>query len=80
MSFLVLLKLFFLVSAGGYRSLGLGSRGGLKQGGYGAQGAYGKFTSSASSLIIYYLLLFVPFYVLCLQGPVWAQEWDWGQD
>lgn len=30
-----------IVFTGGYRALGLGGRGGLRQGGYGGQGAYG---------------------------------------
>ncbi|XP_037544529.1 glycine-rich cell wall structural protein 2 [Nematolebias whitei] len=38
------------LGVGGYRSLGLGSRGGLKQGGYGAQGAYGASLGTGMGL------------------------------
>lgn len=40
----------FIVPSGGYRSLGLGGRAGLKQGGYGNQGAYGTHSNPRSIL------------------------------
>lgn len=42
--------------SGGYRSLGLGGRAGLMQGGYGNQGAYGTHSNPHSILFHSFLL------------------------
>ena len=56
-----------MLFTGGYRSLGLGGRTGLRQGGYGAQGAYG--TSDYKTLTPYCPFIINDFDFCCVLVP-----------